>query len=262
MEIDKRVEGIESELKLMRGEVKNTLGGVRDYLQNLKLPASADATLLAAAIRGGGSEMTMDGKFTFDKDAAKNMTDDKDKDKEDEAEEAEDKDAEDEAEDADGAEPTEPEMAQEGEIMGKDNGGPMLVQAVPPVNLLANLMRWVACAKREIGPDQLTTFLEVYGISGHLSQELKDIILHLSEITQTSGEPVDAVMADKWSQLMLELHGILSGTGALRPGGMWGSVPKPKEKPKDKPTRLKLVLAGDDGKDKEFSLDLKPNDSK
>jgi hypothetical protein len=55
--------------------------------------------------------------------------------------------------------------------------------SIPRVNMLANLINWVSRAKQEIGSDQLSVFLEVYGISGHLSPELKDIIMHLAEIT-------------------------------------------------------------------------------
>ncbi|MFH1003279.1 MAG: hypothetical protein V1780_03965, partial [Chloroflexota bacterium] len=51
----------------------------------------------------------------------------------------------------------------------------------PQVNMLANLVRWVALARREIGNEQLPTFLDVYSFSENLSPELREIILGLAE---------------------------------------------------------------------------------
>ncbi len=63
--------------------------------------------------------------------------------------------------------------------------------SVPKVNLLANLINWVAKAKKEIGYDNIPIFLEVYGISGHMAPELKELIMHLSEITKEQPEAAD-----------------------------------------------------------------------
>lgn len=79
-------------------------------------------------------------------------------------------------------------------------------------NQLPNLIRWVSVAKREIGSAQLPTFLEAYGVRGHLSSEMKEVILHLAVVV--SEQPSDASPADVWSRLTLELHGILTdGSG-------------------------------------------------
>jgi hypothetical protein len=53
----------------------------------------------------------------------------------------------------------------------------------PQVNMLASLIRWVALAKKEIGSSQLPVFLNVYATTGGLSDEMKEIILHLAEVT-------------------------------------------------------------------------------
>ncbi len=77
METDKRGETLESEFKLMKGELKQTLSSVREHLLNLKLPPSQEAALLAAAISGGGADMSMDGKFSIEKggDKGKSLED-------------------------------------------------------------------------------------------------------------------------------------------------------------------------------------------
>jgi hypothetical protein len=130
---------------------------------------------------------------------------------------------------------------------------------VSQVNLLANLIRWVSKAKKEIGAAQLPVFLDVYATTGTLTQETRDTILQLAEATtdpvidsgsaekksliteeisicmEISGfsgqlppefrekvrrltelllrQSVYGNTANMWSQLLLELHGILNGGG-------------------------------------------------
>ena len=147
--------------------------------------------------------------------------------------------------------------------------------SVPRVDLLANLIRWIASARAEIGTEQFATFLEVYGISGHLTQEFKEVILHLAETAETP--PPGSSSADTWSRLMLELHGILTGgEGPLHPvkpvwlesaGKLSPVEPEPKvqavkEKPKETPLKLKLVVTGADGSDREICLNLSPEEGK
>jgi hypothetical protein len=64
---------------------------------------------------------------------------------------------------------------------GKDRI-PVAGSADSQVNLLANLVRWVSTAVREIGKEQLTAFLDVYAVGGNMSEELKGVILHLAEV--------------------------------------------------------------------------------
>ncbi len=276
METDKRVETLESEFKLMKGELKQTLSSVRDYLLNLKLPASPEAALLAAAMGEGGSGMVMDGRFSIDKGGAgselepgrdestpgRDELTDEEAAEENESEENESE--EDESQEPEAELSEEPEEPMEDEETGKT--GVEMNQSTPPVNLLANLIRWISNARRAIGAEQLPIFLEMYGISGHLSPELKEVILHLADIAAT--EPADASAAEIWSQLILELHGILAGDNSplypLRPfwndGGSDAQLSETDEdEPQHKPLKLKLVLQGSDGKDKEFSLNLDPD---
>ena len=56
------------------------------------------------------------------------------------------------------------------------------IASTSQVNLLANLIRWVSVAKKEIGIEQLSVFLDVYAICCKLSEEMKVIILHLAEV--------------------------------------------------------------------------------
>lgn len=342
---DKRLENLQDEIKLLKGELKNSLSSVRDYLLNMELPSSEFSTILAALSGEGGNnssqKISMDGNLNNGKDEAPPL-DDTSASSQETSEEADElppdddlldvgdteeegpeeladetageeenlnpeedtlseedglnpedalqseeeslnpedelqteeeaKAVENPAEDEADSEdiPPEDELAAEEELpMEADRANTEVNQGIPKVNMLANLINWVARAKREIGYDQLPTFLEVYGISGHLTPELKEVILHLAEITQES--PEAPTNADIWSQSMLSLHGILTGGDApLHPViPSWEETtdeaqPAEEEiievdKAQEKPVKLKLVFPGGNGKNKEFCIDLTPD---
>lgn len=56
-------------------------------------------------------------------------------------------------------------------------------QHTSQVNLLTNLIRWVSTVSSELGLERLPAFLEVYSISEPVSNELKEVILHLAKVT-------------------------------------------------------------------------------
>ncbi|HSW58073.1 MAG TPA: hypothetical protein VLH15_06700 [Dehalococcoidales bacterium] len=53
---------------------------------------------------------------------------------------------------------------------------------VPQVNLLANIIRWVSTAKKQIGSAQLPVLLDVYSATGSLNPDIRELILHLAEV--------------------------------------------------------------------------------
>lgn len=197
--------------------------------------------------------------------------------------------------------------------------------SVSQVNLLANLVRWAAVARQEIGMEQLPVFLDLYAVSGNLSAETRELILHLAQISADPGTegktidrnrllneqigifmeisgltgPVSAELKENlkrltellikqsfatnkssiWSQLLLELHGILVGQGTnMRPlmgtdvkEEEWAEanssqeVPPPEpveaaaeetapKKKTVKPAKLRLVFPVNDGSEQELDL--------
>ncbi|MHB8104928.1 MAG: hypothetical protein ACYDG5_05240, partial [Dehalococcoidales bacterium] len=147
-----------------------------------------------------------------------------------------------------------------------------VTKGIPKVNMIANLISWVARAKQDIGYEELPSFLEVYGISGHLSPELKDVILRLAEIAKDL--PDNAADSGIWSQSILSLHGILTGGDApLNPViPSWVDVNNETDaqleeeiieinKAKEKSAKLKLVLPDENGKSKEFCINLTPDEN-
>jgi hypothetical protein len=310
MATDKKLETLSEEIKLLKGELKQSLASVRDYLLNMELPTSEFSTIMEALESSGTQKVTMSGNLG-------NQTQNKSPEEatkeaileEELPSESEDLiGAEDTAEEETGTlpegsffteeedpnpdeeipeneplqdeleEPVEedelPEVSEEesplaGDILGEFGGiGSEPVLSTPKVNMLANLIGWVARAKREIGYDQLPVLLEVYGISGHLSSELKEVILHLAEITPDKPEvPSDPQI---WSQAMLSLHGILTGGDApLHPVIAFSTdaeseLPAQEEETAEEaenpkpPFKLKLVLPDGEGQDKEFCINLTP----
>ena len=145
-------------------------------------------------------------------------------------------------------------------------------RGIPKVNMLANLINWVARARQEIGYEQLPALLEVYGTSGHLSPELKEIILQLAEIIRDNDEVATA--SEIWSESILSLHGILTGGDApLNPViPSWVDTTDKAEslaeeeiievdKTKEKSAKLKLVFPGGNGKSKEYCINLTPEEN-
>jgi len=344
---EKKLDTLEEEMKLLKGELKQSLASVRDYLLNMELPSSEFSTILAALSTdsSGTQKISIDGNIantrgkepdeTSAEETTEEVTEEEIVGPEDELNPEDDdifnQDAipEDESEtspeddlaDQEETFNTEPGLVapeesmeespeehpeeyieddtnnawnelqdighrdeapvclsesgnedlslEEDPLMEYENINADLQQSTPKVNLLANLINWVAKAKKEIGSEQISTFLEVYGISGHLSPELKEAILHLTEITDEQSE--DSNRAEIWSQSILSLHGILTGGDApLHPI----QIPLPDvtdevkeneeeiievDKPKDKPVKLKLVFPSSDGEDKEYCVDLTPD---
>ena len=304
VEPDKMMKALEDEFKLIKGELKETLSSVRDYLLNSELPASEYATILQAL--GGGMQTTMSGKLTIDKDSL--MPEPVQEEIEEIIEEPPPEEPAPESFKPD--DPLEPEsvlhqeedmgpfqpFVPESELPREEDtvqpGEPFAprpampeqqmehrqvdeerIQSTPRVNLLANLTHWVTNSKKEIGIEQLPTFLEIYGITGHLTPELKEIIMHMADIT--SEQAAEPSAAEIWSKLMLELHGILTGGDAplhpakpfwnesideIPPDGIDAEMEE--EKPKEKPLKLKLVLSTGDDEEKEFCIDLSPAEDK
>ncbi len=351
MSNEKRLETLSEEIKLLKGEIKNSLTSVRDYLLNMELPSSEFSTILAALSGdNSGQKLNLDGKLDDSKKADEAIKEEEDVPTDDieqppmdenllDMEQPEDLledipedapllgeeeqdgalDTEDQEQPEDMIEETEDMVPPEGEIEEEELGeggeegeteeeieeempaaepvdeeeelpeaendetGPEMnnpveeeqpmelerttaeaTQGTPRVNMLANLINWVAKAKKDIGGELLPTFLDVYGVSGHLSLELKEVILHLADRTDEKTEP--CTDAEVWSQAMLSLHGILTGGDApLNPAiPLWkDSLAEQDEEiievdKQEKPVKLKLVFPNGNGKEKEYCLDFMP----
>src|SRR3972149_1930829 len=64
MAAEKKLETLQDEIKLLKGELKQSLASVRDYLLNMELPSSEFSTILAALGSDGDQKVTMKGAFS------------------------------------------------------------------------------------------------------------------------------------------------------------------------------------------------------
>lgn len=345
---EKKLATLEGEVKLLKGEIKQSLADVSSFLHHLKMPAPEEGEPFPSE----EDRLSVDGRLSLDSKGspspplAEQVT-------EAPAEEASPEEASPEAQNipsprASGVAKSsgttvvekysgqtaatspmsvtqetqqgEKTMSTEEKVqkMMKDKALPEPVQRTPQVNLLANLIQWVHRAKKEIGVNQLPTFLDVYSITGTLSEEIREVILKLAEVlTPAEGsdgsnghsrsiseqvatfleihgvggqltpesrdsivrlvksleqEPAEVNISDVWSQLILELHGILCGGGTplrtYNTPAVERTAKMPTEKitmtpramqdkqtdGKDKPFRLKLVMPFGEGVEKEFDV--------
>jgi hypothetical protein len=238
MEIENRVEGLEGEFKLIKGEVKQSLTDIRDYvLEGKPVPQAApleeEPLREVPPVRQMGTRPTDASKPSEEQPEYERLEEIVDEDLPGTSEQApfdqlppfqeEPPQEEPPPEKTDSLPPEDykPSEKQPEPEQFEDKVEEKLPQPIKEekmtekasrsmlqANQLPNLIRWVSIAKKEIGASQLPTFLEAYGVRGHLSAELKEIILHLAAVV--SEQSSDASPADVWSRLTLELHGILT----------------------------------------------------
>lgn len=226
---DKRLDNLEGELKLLKNEIKHGMTDVHDFLAKLKLPPTAnqDADVCLE------NRLNLDGKLKMGYGREPSVPQTESKSSGDsrnntrapqqpaaftpplkEAKHSEPAIAQpNKTASTKNDEPAEiiPKAKQEpicapdtfderNETMGNNgnhNNGHVL--PVPQVNLLANLVRWVAVARKEIGAERIPTFLDVYGTTGNLTSEIKEVILQLTKVL---AEPEKN--GKGWNQLFTE----------------------------------------------------------
>ena len=263
MKVEEKLKALEDELKLIKGEVRQTLVDVREFLRNLETPPPRREDLPEIEdVDSPGDDGHSPTNLSVEgngKIPQRHMSPIKE-----EVSQA--------ASGATGTSKPEPGKEPEGkqpepqERRQPEDATLEVGQPTAQVNLLANLIRWVSVARREIGHERLATFLDVYGISGHLCPEVREVILQLAEVT--AEELAEGDDAHVWSRLLLELHGILSGGGtplrSLRTSSEAGAGNDLEDskaltnQASDSPIKLKLVLPLEEG-EREFTLTLTPD---
>ena len=225
MSEEERIKTLEDELKVMKGEIKQTLVDVRAFLMEQISPINEglQTTNVMANISaglGGGS---------FGQPPPSMLLAVEDPPLQEDPEEPETRIMPSEmgGEPMDQAEPppVSTENREEEEVVAEPLQPPADVWPVdsvpvhdtsvsPEVNLVSNLVRWVAMAKRLIGKEKLAAFLETYEMAGATVKGLDRAILRMAEIVDEGALDHPVSTAEAWSILMLHLHGILSSGGA------------------------------------------------
>jgi outer membrane biosynthesis protein TonB len=274
MEIETKVQALEDEFKLMKGELKQALSDVRDFLVTFPTPTINEGVFerfhemqTGTGGGGGGGQGTppmvlpeyprkAEDLVSADLEVPGKEEEPETQETPEETEPPENLELPEEEE-----EPVEPETeeavplrAEVDEELPPTDAMGGLSQSTTQVNILTNLIRWVSVSKREVGIEQLPTFLEVYSQQGKLSPELKLFILQLAEVIE---EPNNDTSSSGFVSLLIReqlstLLDVRSNSGQIPPElkesvmnlvGMMAE-PAPKGKPADVWSRLILELHG------------------
>jgi hypothetical protein len=259
MDNEERVKVLEGEFKLIKSELQQTLGSVRDFLLDLKLPPVREESVDHVTSQlpetvptpetpvdvgsepgygpgpGGGQGQSGLGASGGSEDGSNSLesvrpTSETPSEAPSNTGEIMDEmgfpeDLDDETGISSGDVPTEKQPENNQESLGESESTPAeqpleMKPASPRVNVLANLIRWVAEAKNEIGQEQMPVFLDVYATTGHLTPEVKDTILHLVEISKEMDNTDQLVkkhlIISEQTNICLEMNR-LAGAGTIQP---------------------------------------------
>ena len=82
------------------------------------------------------------------------------------------------------------------------------------INLLANLIRWAAAVKAQLGAEQLRGLLDLYKLTAHLPEAIEKVIVQVVELEALPKESTEQELsADTLTNYIVELHGIVYGPG-------------------------------------------------
>lgn len=267
---EKRIEQMENELKMLKNEVKLGVTSVHDYLLNIKDSTGNDLDSLGPDEETtmnlrGGIEMAdkknipaVLPKSGSSQGGRKSQTPDKETLTELENREHVDNNSQEEPR------PAQPPPKEDRRDISVYTTQPAYVWKQDiQVNTLANLISWVSVVKQRLGSEQLPVILDVYGMCNELSPKTKKIILRLADLV--TEQPVQESNADIWSQLILQLHGILMGSvsvegsqekpaGIEMPGIEEEKVNEGKSVNHEMPYKLKLVVPVGEYGSKELNI--------
>ena len=74
---------------------------------------------------------------------------------------------------------------------------------------MASLLRWVVLTRKHIGHEDMDAFMEICSLSGGLPEGIQQLVCRIAE-TVRDVAIIDETSYSKWSDLMLQLHGIIN----------------------------------------------------
>ena len=80
---------------------------------------------------------------------------------------------------------------------------------------MAGIIKWLAWTKDLIGPEGPDRLLELYNLTFHIPPQTREMIQAAQALVPDPPQPPATASAEDSIALLLELHGILSGGGAL-----------------------------------------------
>jgi archaellum component FlaD/FlaE len=202
MELDKRVEELETELKVVKGEIKDLLMDIRDTVNKNENP-------FCNGQRHGASKLETKEKGT-EKENQLPVNEEK---------------LENEKNKEIAHEPVRtvsPDEVTEENILLQKNQ----MQAIEPENqarkidtfTLVELMRWVDFAVRTIGHSNLKVLLDLYAVTGQLPEEVKSIIENIANL------PIEEPAGEEKVNMKDNITVLSQLNAILNPGGFRNKV--------------------------------------
>ena len=199
--LEQRIEHMEEEVGILKAEVKNTLVDIREHLFNTDIDAALDTDQIPGAIRFRPSDYNGTAQDIFKTENPQVSA----------PRETIMKDSE-----ADNnlnySYPIE-QVSTQPQPDGQRNPEDARHNVDP--NLMASLIRWVILTRKYIGHEELEVFMEICHISGGLPDGIRQLINRIGE-TVKEDLIIDEKTHPKWSDLMLQLHGIISTGSFIR----------------------------------------------
>ena len=195
MVLEQRIQDMEEEVNLLKAEVRATLVDIREHLLNTDINAVIGTAKFPAVVQSRSIDNN-------------------------------ERDQEVEGMGSNRHSVPRPSLTEEGIVNGKgDEGyfeGPASSQLRSPEkrrhqdaqhtvdpNLMASLLRWVVLTRKHIVHEELDAFMEICSLSGGLPEGIQQLVCRIGK-TVHDVAIIDETSYSKWSDLMLQLHGIIS----------------------------------------------------
>lgn len=210
MELDKRVTGIETELKIIKGEVRELLVDIRDRMNRTDNPFCRIQSQRAPEFDASKKETPVEVEKPEEK-----IQDEKTQVHQGHPEKTE---ANSDSINPDSIQPPRETVKPEGtkqEIIQEfaDSAGKEI-----DTLMLVELMRWVDYAVRTVGHSNLDELLNLYNATGHLSDKLREVLQNIANLS--TEEPAEASRVSMKDNIMVLSH--LSAI--LNPGKSGGKI--------------------------------------
>jgi len=212
MVLEQRMQDMEDEVNLLKAEVKATLLDIREHILNPDINAVLSTARVptvgqSRSIGNNGRDQEVEGMDSDRRSAPRSSL----------TEESVVKARGDE-EYSEG-----PESAQlQSDEQRRHHGA----QDTIDPNLIASLLRWVVLTRKDIGHEELDAFMEICSLSGGLPEGIRQLVCRIAKtVPMVSSTPNASIQAgrltvrddaiidensySRWSDLMLQLHGII-----------------------------------------------------
>lgn len=183
MELEKRVENIETEIKVVKGEIKKLLVDIRDLINKSENPFDNNHKRRISVPETRENEVEAENQ----KSGSDNEVSD-------------------------------PKPCEGGSEMSRQINPINEMQAIEPeipirkidAFTLVELMRWVDYAIRTVGRSNLEVVLELYSLTGQLSEEVKYVIRNIAKLSIEEPEFEDEVSMKDNITVLSQLYAILN----------------------------------------------------